>query len=95
MKTKPINHLRILSKSTNFDENNFMKFGIIKERKNPPDRRVVFSPLKLQEFQQQFPAATILVESSDIRIFSDDAYLKAGFEAVSYTHLTLPTTPYV
>ena len=80
MKTKPINHLRILSKSTNFDENNFMKFGIIKERKNPPDRRVVFSPLKLQEFQQKFPAATILVESSDIRIFSDDAYLKAGFE---------------
>ena len=72
--------MRILSKSTNFDENNFMKFGIIKERKNPPDRRVVFSPLKLQEFQQKFPAATILVESSDIRIFSDDAYLKAGFE---------------
>ena len=26
-----------------------MKFGIIKERKNPPDRRVVFSPKKLEE----------------------------------------------
>ena len=57
-----------------------MKFGIIKERKNPPDRRVVFSPQKLQEFQQQFPRATIVVESSDIRFFSDDAYVKAGFE---------------
>ena len=57
-----------------------MKFGIIKERKNPPDRRVVFSPQKLQEFQQQFPEATIVVESSDIRIFSDEAYAKAGFE---------------
>ena len=57
-----------------------MKFGIIKERKNPPDRRVVFSPEKLQEFQQQFPEATIVVESSDIRIFSDEAYAKAGFE---------------
>ncbi len=57
-----------------------MKFGIIKERKNPPDRRVVFSPQKLQEFQQQFPRATIVVESSDIRVFSDDAYAKAGFE---------------
>jgi len=57
-----------------------MKFGIIKERKNPPDRRVVFSPQKLQEFQQQFPKATIVVESSDIRVFSDDAYAKAGFE---------------
>ena len=57
-----------------------MKFGIIKERKNPPDRRVVFSPQKLQEFQQQFPEATIVVESSEIRVFSDEAYAKAGFE---------------
>ncbi|WP_271406564.1 NAD(P)-dependent oxidoreductase [Tenacibaculum soleae] len=60
-----------------------MKFGIIKERKNPPDRRVVFSPEKLQEFKQQFPEAEIVVESSDIRIFSDEAYKKAGFEVVN------------
>ncbi len=59
-----------------------MKFGIIKERKNPPDRRVVFSPEKLQEFKQQFPEAEIVVESSEIRIFSDEAYKKAGFEVV-------------
>ena len=57
-----------------------MKFGIIKERKNPPDRRVVFSPQKLQEFQNQFPQATIVVETSDIRVYSDEAYAKAGFE---------------
>ncbi|MDO6813084.1 NAD(P)-dependent oxidoreductase [Tenacibaculum soleae] len=60
-----------------------MKFGIIKERKNPPDRRVVFSPEKLQEFKQQFPEAEIVVESSDIRIFSDEAYKKAGFKVVN------------
>ena len=58
----------------------YMKFGIIKERKNPPDRRVVFSPQKLQEFQNQFPQATIVVETSDIRVYSDEAYAKAGFE---------------
>ncbi len=57
-----------------------MKFGIIKERKNPPDRRVVFSPKKLQEFQALFPQASILVESSEIRIFSDEMYQQAGFE---------------
>ena len=57
-----------------------MKFGIIKERKNPPDKRVVFSPQKLQEFQQKFPQATVVVEASDIRVFSDEAYVKAGFE---------------
>ena len=57
-----------------------MKFGIIKERKNPPDRRVVFSPEKLQEFKEKFTEATIKVESSDIRVFSDEAYKSAGLE---------------
>jgi alanine dehydrogenase len=57
-----------------------MKFGIIKERKNPPDRRVVFSPEKLLEFKKKFPEASIQVESSDIRVFSDDAYRNVGIE---------------
>lgn len=60
-----------------------MKFGIIKERKNPPDRRVVFSPEKLQEFKQRFPQAEIVVESSDIRVFPDEDYTKAGFEVTN------------
>ena len=57
-----------------------MKFGIIKERKNPPDRRVVFSPKKLNEFQQKFPEALLKVEPSPIRVFSDVAYQKKGIE---------------
>jgi alanine dehydrogenase len=57
-----------------------MKFAIIKERKNPPDRRVVFSPGKLKEFQDQFPSSEIKVESSSIRIFTDEQYKKAGFK---------------
>lgn len=56
-----------------------MKFGIIKERKNPPDRRVVFSPDELSNFITQFPKAEIIVESSDIRVFSDDKYKEKGF----------------
>lgn len=60
-----------------------MKFGIIKERKNPPDRRVVFSPEKLVEFQESFPASEIKVESSDIRVFNDKAYKNAGFQVTS------------
>ncbi|AFL81494.1 Alanine dehydrogenase/PNT, N-terminal domain/Alanine dehydrogenase/PNT, C-terminal domain protein [Aequorivita sublithincola DSM 14238] len=55
-------------------------FAIIKERKNPPDRRVVFSPEKCQEVIKQFPDAKIIVEASDVRIFSDEAYRDAGFE---------------
>ncbi|MDD2822446.1 MAG: alanine dehydrogenase, partial [Flavobacterium sp.] len=41
-----------------------MKFGIIKERKNPPDRRVVFSPDELIRFKQQHQNVTVKVERS-------------------------------
>ncbi|MFT5078608.1 MAG: hypothetical protein ACI825_000813 [Planctomycetota bacterium] len=55
-------------------------FAILKERKNPPDRRVVFSPEKLKEAATLFPEAQFIVESSDIRVFTDGAYRDAGFE---------------
>jgi hypothetical protein len=55
-------------------------FAILKERKNPPDRRVVFSPEKLKEAAALFPEAQFIVESSDIRVFTDSAYRNAGFE---------------
>ena len=57
-----------------------IKFAIIKERKNPPDRRVVFSPEKLAEARAKFPEAIFKVESSDIRVFPDEAYKALGFE---------------
>ncbi|TRZ41953.1 NAD(P)-dependent oxidoreductase [Robertkochia solimangrovi] len=57
-----------------------MKFGIIRERKNPPDRRVVLSPKACQDVLKQFPEARIVVEPSDIRIFTDDQYREAGLE---------------
>lgn len=57
-----------------------MKFGIIKERKNPPDRRVVFTPEELQRLQKEHPEAQIKVESSDIRIFTDQQYADLGIE---------------
>ncbi|MEG2103351.1 MAG: NAD(P)-dependent oxidoreductase, partial [Flavobacterium sp.] len=55
-----------------------MKFGIIKERKNPPDRRVVFAPDELAKLKQQYHEAVVEVESSDIRIFSDIQYKSMG-----------------
>ncbi|PXY45961.1 NAD(P)-dependent oxidoreductase [Flavobacterium hydrophilum] len=55
-----------------------MKFGIIKERKNPPDRRVVFAPDALAKLKQLYPEASVFVESSDIRIFSDQQYKSMG-----------------
>jgi alanine dehydrogenase len=60
-----------------------MKFGIIKERKNPPDRRVVFTPDELVRLKDQFPTAEVKVEQSDIRVFQDEAYTKAGIEVTT------------
>ncbi|WP_369752166.1 NAD(P)-dependent oxidoreductase [Flavobacterium sp. WC2409] len=60
-----------------------MKFGILKERKSPPDRRVVFSPSELVQLKQLYPDAIVKVESSDIRIFSDEEYKKLGIEVTS------------
>ncbi|AMA49970.1 MULTISPECIES: NAD(P)-dependent oxidoreductase [Flavobacterium] len=55
-----------------------MKFGIIKERKNPPDRRVVFSPEELLKVKEIFPEANFEVETSNIRIFKDEEYSNLG-----------------
>ncbi|WP_395052441.1 NAD(P)-dependent oxidoreductase [Flavobacterium sp.] len=60
-----------------------MKFGIIKERKNPPDRRVVFTPEELVRLKAEHPDAEIKVESSDIRVFTDKQYIDLGLDVVS------------
>ena len=51
-----------------------MKIALIKERKSPPDRRVVFSPEEAKNVKEQFSKADIIAESSDIRVFSDEQY---------------------
>ncbi|RDI57426.1 NAD(P)-dependent oxidoreductase [Flavobacterium glaciei] len=57
-----------------------MRFGILKERKNPPDRRVIFSPDELARLKQLYEGTSIKVESSDIRVFTDNQYKSFGIE---------------
>ena len=57
-----------------------MKFGIIKERKNPPDKRVVLSPKACQKVLKTYPKAEIIVEPSPIRAFSDEAYIELNIQ---------------
>lgn len=57
-----------------------IKFGVIKERKTPPDHRVVFSPNGLRAGIQSFPNASFKVEPSTIRTFDDEEYDKIGVE---------------
>lgn len=60
-----------------------MKFALIKERKNPPDRRVVFAPQALEKLSHDFPKAEILVEASDIRVFKDQEYADLGLQVTN------------
>lgn len=60
-----------------------MKIGIVKETKNPPDKRVPLTPKKCAELKSAFPEIEIVVESSDIRAFQDDEYSDLGIEVVS------------
>ncbi len=55
-----------------------MHFGIIKERKTPPDRRVVLSPRACQKVLSTYTQARVTVESSDIRVYQDSEYKEAG-----------------
>ena len=57
-----------------------MKFGILKERKSPPDRRVIFSPNELVKLKQEYQNVSVKVERSDIRIFEDSQYESFGIE---------------
>ena len=58
-------------------------FGIIRERKNPPDRRVVLSPGACQKVLAAHPEAKITAEPSPLRVFSDEEYRDAGIEVAS------------
>lgn len=58
-------------------------FALIKERKNPPDKRVVLTPKKAKEMVDNFPQINLIVESSDVRAFTDEAYENKGIEVTS------------
>ena len=59
-----------------------MKIALIKERKNPPDRRVVLTPAQAVELMEQFPELEIVVERSENRAYSDEEYKQAGIKVV-------------
>lgn len=59
-----------------------MKIALIKETKSPVDNRVALSPKQVSELNRRFPQHRIVVQSSDIRAFSDDEYRNEGVEIV-------------
>ena len=59
-----------------------MKIGLIKETKIPEDNRVALSPSQVAKLNQEFPDSEIVVQSSDIRAFTDNEYREVGVKVI-------------
>jgi saccharopine dehydrogenase (NAD+, L-lysine-forming) len=55
-----------------------LKIGLLRERKSPPDKRVPFTPLQVEEIRQRFPGVIIVCEKSSIRCYRDEEYIDHG-----------------
>ena len=59
-----------------------MKLGVIREGKNPPDKRVPLTPAQCVEVENRFPNVEVFVQTSKVRKISDDAYRNLGLKVV-------------
>ncbi|MBS1544891.1 MAG: alanine dehydrogenase [Bacteroidetes bacterium] len=48
--------------------------GLVHEGRVPPDKRVPFTPLQVQEILQLFPNVSVVCQHSEVRCFSDAEY---------------------
>lgn len=60
-----------------------IKIGLIREGKNPPDKRVPFSPLQVEEIEQRFPGVKVVCQESHIRCFKDEEYRELDIQIIS------------
>jgi len=51
-----------------------IKIGILRETKNPPDRRVPLTPPQITALQELYPDAEFFVQPGDIRCYTDEEY---------------------
>ena len=51
-----------------------LRIGILRETKNPPDRRVPLTPPQIIALEELYPFAEFLVQPSDIRCYTDEEY---------------------
>ena len=60
-----------------------MKIGIIREGKNPPDKRSPFTPEQIQSLSEKYSDQfSFYVESSPVRCFSDEEFKQKGISVV-------------
>ena len=61
-----------------------MKIGLIRERKNPPDKRVAFLPEQCKLIEEKYPQIHFKIEPSEIRCIPDEMYAGSGLEISSH-----------
>ena len=61
---------------------NKLKIGILKETKNPPDRRVAVAPEQGVELIKKFPNVELFFQSSENRCFTNEEYTELGLNIV-------------
>jgi saccharopine dehydrogenase (NAD+, L-lysine forming) len=59
---------------------NPVKIGLLREGKNPPDKRVAFTPLQVEEILQRNPHVSVVCQPSSIRCFGDEEYSGIGVD---------------
>lgn len=60
-----------------------IKIGLIREGKNPPDKRVPFTPLQTEEIEQRFAQVKVICQTSALRCFRDIEYQELDIEVRS------------
>ena len=55
-----------------------LKIGVLREEKNPPDKRVPLTPLICSELISKYPHIEIYIQPSKNRCYSDDEYSAFG-----------------
>ena len=58
----------------------FLKLGLIREGKIPPDKRVPFTPLQTEEIEQRFAHVRVICQKSEVRCFADEEYKALDIE---------------
>jgi saccharopine dehydrogenase (NAD+, L-lysine forming) len=57
-----------------------VRIGLLREGKNPPDKRVAFTPLQVEEILQRYPQVAVVCQPSAIRCFGDEEYGGIGVD---------------
>lgn len=59
-----------------------LRVGILRETKNPPDKRVAVAPEQALELTKKFPNVNLVIQSSEDRCYKDSEYTDNGLTIV-------------